>query len=377
MIRNIIEEVANAPGSATSFATNGPTTGRMPWIHAQTFASLDVVFYGIEGPAAGTTKIEWGIGKVTAGPPTIFERTQVIANSDGTTTRINFTGPVRVYNEIPAEHAVYTTPAGLLRASPQQIGGAIWGTITGGPNALAIATPHSTTLKPGAMILCSPISAPTGQVTVDINGAGAVPLYSSERRRQVKAGDWSAGALLLLAYDGADWRLVNPIEPGLIPVGTLVQWTTPTLPPGFLYAAGQNVSRVTYSKLNALYASASYPFGTGDGSSTFGVPDARGRALFGRDDMGASAASRITAAISGINGALLGASGGDQRLQSHTHPIGIPAAGYVLVPATPQSVYVLQGDGATYNSATGAAGAGASQNMPPALICDVLVYAGE
>jgi hypothetical protein len=57
-----------------------------------------------------------------------------------------------------------------------------------------------------------------------------------------------------------------------------------------------------------------YPFGNGDGSTTFGIPDRRGRTLAGRDNMnttsGAAAAGRLTSGGSGIPGIQLGAAGG-------------------------------------------------------------------
>jgi microcystin-dependent protein len=59
-----------------------------------------------------------------------------------------------------------------------------------------------------------------------------------------------------------------------------------------------------------------YPFGNGDGSTTFNVPDRRGRVIAGRDNMGvagASAAGRLTTAGSGVNGILLGTFGGAQN----------------------------------------------------------------
>lgn len=69
------------------------------------------------------------------------------------------------------------------------------------------------------------------------------------------------------------------------------------------------------------------PHGDGDGSTTFTKPDLRGRVPVGRDDMGGSAASRITSAGAGINGTVPGASGGSQthtlttaQMPSHTHP---------------------------------------------------------
>lgn len=49
------------------------------------------------------------------------------------------------------------------------------------------------------------------------------------------------------------------------------------------------------------------------------MPDARGRVSAGKDDMGGVAAGRLTAEVSGVAGATLGANGGDQRTQGHTH----------------------------------------------------------
>jgi len=43
---------------------------------------------------------------------------------------------------------------------------------------------------------------------------------------------------------------------------------------------GVAVSRTTYANLNTLLSGMSYPFGTGDGSTTFNLPDTRGRALY-------------------------------------------------------------------------------------------------
>lgn len=64
------------------------------------------------------------------------------------------------------------------------------------------------------------------------------------------------------------------------------------------------------------------PYGfTGAGNTTtFNLPDLRGRTVSGKDNMGGSTASRITSAISGLNGTILGAVGGDEKLHQHTHP---------------------------------------------------------
>ena len=66
----------------------------------------------------------------------------------------------------------------------------------------------------------------------------------------------------------------------LVPAGTIVAWggSTASVPACWLRMGGQAVSRTTYA---ALYAICGVNFGGGDGSSTFNIPDARGRALYG------------------------------------------------------------------------------------------------
>jgi microcystin-dependent protein len=52
------------------------------------------------------------------------------------------------------------------------------------------------------------------------------------------------------------------------------------------------------------------PHGPGDHSTTFNVPDCRGRVMAGRDDMGGTAANRLA---SGVTGSRVGASGGAEQ----------------------------------------------------------------
>lgn len=72
----------------------------------------------------------------------------------------------------------------------------------------------------------------------------------------------------------------------LSPVGSLlfvVQAATSveTLINGaWLECNGVAVSRTTYAELNTKLSALSYPFGNGDGSTTFNLPDLRGRALW-------------------------------------------------------------------------------------------------
>lgn len=46
-----------------------------------------------------------------------------------------------------------------------------------------------------------------------------------------------------------------------------------TTPTGWLHCDGTTVSRTTYSALNTIMSGAGYPYGSGDGSTTFHLPD--------------------------------------------------------------------------------------------------------
>jgi microcystin-dependent protein len=96
------------------------------------------------------------------------------------------------------------------------------------------------------------------------------------------------------------------------------------------------------------------PYGVGDGSTTFNVPDARGRVIAGRDDMGKSAASRMTSAGGGV-GTRLGISAGTEtftltatHLPVHNH--GVNDAGHTHVITDPGHVHTLTDPGHNHQS---------------------------
>lgn len=96
---------------------------------------------------------------------------------------------------------------------------------------------------------------------------------------------------------------------GSLPIGTVIDFAGSTTPALFLLCYGQNVSRTTYATLFAIIGTT---YGSGDGVTTFGLPDLRGRLLFGKDDMGGVAAARLTTAFYGADPAILGQPGGTQ-----------------------------------------------------------------
>jgi microcystin-dependent protein len=75
----------------------------------------------------------------------------------------------------------------------------------------------------------------------------------------------------------------------VIPAGTIAPFGGGTVPEGWLLCDGSTVSRTTYS---ALFSAVGTVHGQGNGSSTFHLPDYRGRFLRGADNMGTGAAGR-------------------------------------------------------------------------------------
>lgn len=106
-----------------------------------------------------------------------------------------------------------------------------------------------------------------------------------------------------------------------LPPGMMAPFGGTTVPNGWLFCDGSAVSRTTY---NSLFSIIGTVFGSGNGSTTFNLPDLRGRGTMGKST------ETFTA---------IGLTGGEQthkiviaELAAHTHPIktyaGL-AGGYV------------------------------------------------
>ena len=91
-----------------------------------------------------------------------------------------------------------------------------------------------------------------------------------------------------------DFRVTGDLQAGMI--GGILLWTSFTLPRGFLDCDGAEVSRTTYDR---LYARIGTIFGEGDGSTTFNLPDLRGRVPMG-SGQGAGLTNRAIGSLLGI-----------------------------------------------------------------------------
>lgn len=65
----------------------------------------------------------------------------------------------------------------------------------------------------------------------------------------------------------------------LVPTGAMLPYSGASAPGGYLIPDGSAVLRSDFPELNTLYSSQGYPFGNGDGSTTFNLPDGRSRSF--------------------------------------------------------------------------------------------------
>jgi len=127
------------------------------------------------------------------------------------------------------------------------------------------------------------------------------------------------------------------------------------------------------------------PYGDGDGSTTFTVPDLRGRSIFGVDDMGGAAASRLTGSTAqGIIGTNLGATGGEQsrmltatEMPAHAHGFSVTSVRIVAAGQTFAVGGAAQSTAGTFNGTTDTQGGGtAHNNIPPGIALIYMIFTG-
>jgi microcystin-dependent protein len=188
----------------------------------------------------------------------------------------------------------------------------------------------------GAMLAFVPHTTNSAGCTLNVDGLGAKALAFGPGFF-LQSGVLIQGTPYVASYNNSDqnWYLQGGFaNPYGIPLGGMMPYIGSSTPSSaFVLPFGQAISRTIYATLFSL---AGTTFGAGDGSTTFNVPDLRGRSVFGLDNMGGSAASRITTAGGNYDGTTIGTAGGVQnRVITTAH----------LPPETPHSHSVTSRSG--------------------------------
>lgn len=179
---------------------------------------------------------------------------------------------------------------------------------------------------------------------------------------------------------------------GLVPVGTVIDFAGQNFSSNWLFANGQNVLRAQWPELFARFGTA---WGAGDGSTTFGVIDLRGRIVAGRDQMdGSPNANRLSSVIPGSWA--LGATGGNQQhtlgtsqIPQHRHRVAnVDTVNANLLTSNYMTVGRNTGGASSYTlggsntepalGLTSQAGSGLPHsNVQPTIVLNKLIFAGE
>ena len=133
---------------------------------------------------------------------------------------------------------------------------------------------------------------------------------------------------------GGTLQVDGEVLPSGIPIGSVLQYASDTIPNKYLLCNGQAISRTTYSKLFAIIGTT---YGSGNGSSTFNVPNLKTRIPVGKDSSdsefstlgktgGAKTHTLTTAQLPSHNHSFTGTAH-THTLNGHVHSVGAHSHG--------------------------------------------------
>ena len=152
-------------------------------------------------------------------------------------------------------------------------------------------------------------------------------------------------------------------DAGALPIGSYIQFAGSQAPAGFLVCNGGEISRTTYS---ALFAVIGTTYGSGDGSTTFNLPNLTDRFLQGSTTSG----TVKNAGLPNITGGNLYLYG-DEALPKGDAALGadLYRGNYTPPPGNNYGDYVVYFDASRSNSIYGSS----STVQPPALTCLICI----
>jgi len=210
----------------------------------------------------------------------------------------------------------------------------------------------------------------TGSMTLNVNGTGATGVLKDGQGGPIflTGGEVVAGAIIGVTYSIATGQFHLNTNNNQWTPGQIGEFAMASCPAGWTAANGAAVSRtVTYS---GLYAAIGTTWGSGDGSTTFNLPDLRGVFLRG---MGTNANGNVTAAGGAVGPASVGQTyyTADTYLNhNHTASQAAHTHTYTQVTTTAQAT---GGSGSNYFNASTT---GTTSSTTPAVTVDTSTTGG-
>lgn len=259
--------------------------------------------------SAGNTNIGTGSTNYAAG--------NHLHSGMGTVTSVTGTSPISVATgtttPVISLNTVPVTKGGTGNTSAPSQGGVIYASSTSAYSSTSAGTS-------GYLLKSNGTSAPSWLSTVPVTnggtGSASAPtqggvIYASSTSAYSSTAAGTSGQVLTSNGSSAPtWTTVA------IPAGVIQQYAGSSAPTGYLLCEGQAISRSTYS---ALYAVIGTTYGAGDGSTTFNLPNLKGKVPIGLNSSDASFDAR-------------GETGGEKthtittaELPAHTHSVDPPS----------------------------------------------------
>lgn len=242
----------------------------------------------------------------------------------------------------------------MLQQGDEQSGSSTFGVDTGVANAYStVLTPPLTVNTMGQTLRFKAANSNTGASTLNF-GTGAAPLLNAQGQ-PLSGGEIIAGYVYEAYWNGAGYNMAMP-SLVRIPTGMIVPFAGGAVPTGWLACVGQIITIASQPALAAVIGTL---YG-GDGATTFGIPDLRGRVVAGLD----GGIGRLTAAgMLDSNGNVVGGVGGRQTEQANiSGSVSIGASGGTGGSlAVDTTSYAMDGEN---NDGNANSGPGVSFNFP-------------
>lgn len=180
-----------------------------------------------------------------------------------------------------------------------------WDSFTSAPNTPAAGSVALDTAPVGTVVPFAGFVVPTNWLLADgqVVSRSTYATLLSTITISTTVGICQIGSHQVGGFaDTSQMAVGEPVEASCLPSNTTISSITNS----------STIQVNNTATANATETVTVFPWGNGDGSTTFALPDLRGRAVAGADAMGGVAASRLTSTYYGVSAAAPNAAGGSQ-----------------------------------------------------------------